>query len=206
MPAWLKLFGCRFPGIDPSRQLADEIMEFVAACSSTALSISNGPIRYPALLMMSSERPSNQKYPSSSRRARSRPWPLPLILLALEERGLRRKDGTRLTRARLSRLTLKRLCLRETINQAWIDRVNEPLMKAGWILFDAGTTCAAVKVSVVENWPRAISKRVQATLDQVKTEDFDFDQLDRLLQREAWETTTHLRGPKTRKARRAKTK
>ena len=87
-----------------------------------------------------------------------------MILGSLEERGDRRTGGKVLTRARFTKLTLKKLCDRETITQAWIDRVNEFLMKAGWVLIDAGTTYGAVKVSVVENWPRAISKNLLANL------------------------------------------
>src|SRR5581483_10038855 len=42
-----------------------------AGCSRSALSTSNGPIRYAAERITSSARPVNQKYPSSSRTARS---------------------------------------------------------------------------------------------------------------------------------------
>ncbi len=42
-----------------------------AGCSSSTLSTSNGPIRWPEVLITSSPRPTNQKYPSASRRARS---------------------------------------------------------------------------------------------------------------------------------------
>ena len=42
-----------------------------AGCSISALSTSKGPIRWPEVLMTSSARPTNQKYPSSSRIARS---------------------------------------------------------------------------------------------------------------------------------------
>ena len=117
-----------------------------------------------------------------------------MILASLEERGSRRTDGKVLTRARFTKLTLKKLCDRETITQAWIDRVNESLMKAGWVLIDAGTTYGAVKVNVVENWPRAISKNLKAELAEVKEGTFVWDKLERLMSKEAWETTTHLRG------------
>jgi hypothetical protein len=114
-----------------------------------------------------------------------------MILGSLEERGLRRTGGKVLTRARFTKLTLKKLCDRETITQAWIDRVNESLMKAGWVLIDAGTTYGAVKVSVVENWPRAISKNLLTNMKNGKS---DWNTLERLMSKEAWETTTHLRG------------
>jgi hypothetical protein len=120
-----------------------------------------------------------------------------MILASLEERGSRRADGKVLTRARFTRLTLKNLCDREMITQAWIDRVNESLMKAGWVLIDAGTTYGAVKVSVVENWPRAISKNLKnlkSDLADVKKGASEWNKLERLMSKEIWETTTHLRG------------
>jgi hypothetical protein len=117
-----------------------------------------------------------------------------MILASLAERGTRRTDGKVMTRARFTRLTLKKLCDRETITQAWIDRVNESLMKAGWILIDAGTTYGAVKVSVVENWPRAIYKNLKSELADVKEGTFEWSKLEPLMRKETWETTTHLRG------------
>ena len=75
-----------------------------AGCSISALSTSNGPIRCPEDLMTSSARPTNQKYPSASRFARSpvryqRPgeaFPVALVLvqIAAEHRrpaGLKRQ-------------------------------------------------------------------------------------------------------------------
>ena len=47
-----------------------------ASCSISALSTSTGPMRYPALLMTSSARPSNQRKPSPSRR--------PISLVAIQ--------------------------------------------------------------------------------------------------------------------------
>jgi hypothetical protein len=115
-----------------------------------------------------------------------------MILVSLRERASRRAPGKGLTRARFTRLTLKRLCDRETITQAWIDRVNEFLLKAGWILVDAGTTYGAVKVSIVENWPRATSKNVMTDLATLKQGKFDRKERELLMSRDTWETTTHL--------------
>jgi hypothetical protein len=117
-----------------------------------------------------------------------------MVLLSLKERSSRRAEGRPLTRARFTKLTLKRLCERETITQGWIDRVNESLMKAGWVLIDAGSTFGAVKINVVENWPRATSKNLKSELDQVKKGTFKWNALEQLMRKETWETTTHLRG------------
>ena len=103
-----------------------------------------------------------------------------LLLYALAERGQRR--GKELTRARVSRVTLKRLWNRENLNEAWLAEVNDWLMSAGWTLLDAGSTFGVVKKSVVENWPRVASKRIQDVLDQVAAGSFKFDELEHLLQ------------------------
>jgi hypothetical protein len=95
-------------------------------------------------------------------------------------------------------LTLKKLCDRETITQPWIDRVNESLLKAGWVLLDAGSTYGAVKVNVVENWPRAVSKNLKPVLEKVKKGTFDFRKLEGLMRKETWQTSTHLRGRKNK--------
>jgi hypothetical protein len=119
-----------------------------------------------------------------------------MILLSLDERGVRRKKV--LTRARYTESSLKLIGLRETITREWIDAVNEELISAGWVLINAGTTYAVVKVNVVENWPRIVSKHLGSQLDQVKQGTFQFQTLERLLKKEVWDTTTHLRGPKSR--------
>jgi hypothetical protein len=102
-----------------------------------------------------------------------------LLLHALEERGQRR--GKEMTRARLSRVTLKRLWNRENLSELWLNEVNEWLLSAGWIVFYAGTTFGAVKNSIVENWPRVASKRFEDVLDEVRRDSFDFSKLEPLL-------------------------
>jgi hypothetical protein len=121
-----------------------------------------------------------------------------MILTSLRERASRRPPGKGLTRARFTSRTLKKLCDLEKITQASIDRVNESLLKAGWILIDAGSTYGAIKVSVVENWPRAISKNVMTDLAKLKQGKFEPAERERLMRRETWETTSHLSSAKSR--------
>jgi hypothetical protein len=102
-----------------------------------------------------------------------------LLLHAIEERGDRR--DSELTRARLSRVTLKRLWIRENLSEPWLAEVNDWLLSAGWTLLHAGTTFGVVKKSVVENWPRVSSKHIQDVLDQVGRGEFDFSRLEDLL-------------------------
>jgi hypothetical protein len=105
-----------------------------------------------------------------------------LLLHAIQERGNRR--GKPLTRARLSRVTLKRLWNREQLTEPWLDEVNEWLLSAGWTLVFAGRTFGVLKTDVVENWPRIASKYLNDDIDDVKQGAFDFSQLEHLLKSE----------------------
>jgi hypothetical protein len=49
-----------------------------------------------------------------------------------------------------------------------------------------------VKVSVIENWPRATSKNVTSALAKLKQGQFDRGERERLMSRTTWETTSHL--------------
>ena len=89
-----------------------------------------------------------------------------ITLGALENRGQRR--GKELTRARLSAATLKALWNRETLTPQWIEEVNEWLVSAGWILIFVRSTYAAIKVSVVENWPRVASRHLNSEIEKIK--------------------------------------
>jgi hypothetical protein len=105
-----------------------------------------------------------------------------LLLHAIQERGNRR--GKPLTRARLSRVSLKRLWNREQLAEPWLDEVNEWLLSAGWTLVFAGRTFGVLKTDVVENWPRIASKYLNDDIDDVKQGAFDFSQLEHLLKSE----------------------
>jgi hypothetical protein len=102
-----------------------------------------------------------------------------VLLHALEERGQRR--GKEMTRARVSRMTLKRLWNRESFTDAWLAEVNDWLLSAGWTLVYAGTTFGVMKTSVVENWPRIAWKHLDSVIEDVKQGAYDFSQLEHLL-------------------------
>jgi hypothetical protein len=103
-----------------------------------------------------------------------------LLLYAIEERGQRR--GKELTRARVSRVTLRRLWNRESLSEPWLAEINDWLLSAGWTLLYAGSTFGVVKKSVVENWPRIASKRIQEVLDKVAAGNFEFAKVEQLLE------------------------
>jgi hypothetical protein len=125
-----------------------------------------------------------------------------ILLYALAERGQRR--GKELTRARVSRVTLKRLWNRENLNEAWLAEVNDWLLSAGWTLLHAGTTFGVVKKSVVENWPRITSKRIQDVLDQVAAGRFGFGKIEHLLEPNQPAGPTLSRPPAEKRKRPAK--
>lgn len=104
-----------------------------------------------------------------------------LLLRALEERGERRPKP--LTRARLSHVTLRRLWRREQLTREWFDGVNEWLLSAGWVLFQAGPIFGVVKTSVVENWPRVAAKHIAAEIEELLQDRQKFQTLDRLFEK-----------------------
>jgi hypothetical protein len=103
-----------------------------------------------------------------------------LLLLGLIER----RDSGRekpMTRVRLAEITLKRLWNRERLTEQFLSDVSDWLLTAGWALFFAGTTYAAVQIGAVENWPAISSKRMSDELRRVVRGQFDFDSLEHLL-------------------------
>jgi hypothetical protein len=101
-----------------------------------------------------------------------------LLLRAIEERGERRDKE--ITRARVSRVTLRRLWNREILNDPWLTEINDWLLSAGWTLVYAGTI-GVVKTSVVENWPRIASKHLGSVVEGVRQGGYDFSQLEHLM-------------------------
>jgi hypothetical protein len=91
-----------------------------------------------------------------------------LLLLLVDAR-----EGA--TRVRLSEMTLKRLWGRRRLSDEFLAEVAEWLFRAGWALFLAKTTFAVVKTSVVHNWPRLSSKRIDAVIEKVQKGEFDFE-------------------------------
>jgi hypothetical protein len=121
-----------------------------------------------------------------------------LLLQAIQERGKRR--GKPLTRARLSRFTLKRLWNREQLTEQWLNEVNEWLLSAGWTLVFAGTTFGVVQTAVVGNWPRVASKLLDPVIKQVTQGSFDFSGLEHLLRSEKT-SITPMKRPRKRTKR-----
>ncbi len=85
------------------------------------------------------------------------------------------------TRARLAEITLKRLWNRNRLEEQFLAEVSEWLLTAGWALLFAGSTYGVVRTSVVENWSPISSKRIQPELDAVAAGQFDFTNLESLL-------------------------
>jgi hypothetical protein len=93
------------------------------------------------------------------------------------------RDGGReklTTRIRLSESTLKRLWNRKRLSDDFLSGVSEWLLTAGWALFYAGSSYAAVQTSAVENWPAISSKRISKDIKAVREGRFVFDTFEHL--------------------------
>ena len=102
-----------------------------------------------------------------------------LLLLHLQ----RSRDvgrGTDSTRFRISELTLKRLCCRPRLDQAFLAEVQDWLLRSGWVLFYADRSFGVIKLEAVQSWTRLGSKRIKADLDAVAEGKFDFGALKEL--------------------------
>lgn len=89
--------------------------------------------------------------------------------------------GKEVTRARLTENTLRRIFVRQRITPEFLLEVQEWLLRAGWALFPAGESYAAVKVRVVSGWGLISSKRIADELRKVAWGQFDFSSLETLL-------------------------
>jgi hypothetical protein len=122
--------------------------------------------------------PESQKYRFKMYKPNGREAAL-LLLRLIETRDDEREKP--MTRVRLAEITLKRLWNRELLTEQFLSDVSEWLLSAGWALFFAGTTYAAVQIGAVENWPAISSKRMSDDLRKVHRGEFDFDLLEHLL-------------------------
>src|SRR5215472_7192014 len=86
----------------------------------------------------------------------------------------------KISRARLSEITLQRLFKRQRITAKFRAEVQEWLFRIGWVLFFAGTTYAVVKMKVIDGWGRISSKRIGEDLEKVGKGKFDYDSLEHL--------------------------
>ncbi len=103
-----------------------------------------------------------------------------LFLKLVETREQEEKE--KLNRLRLSDITLKRLWNRERLTERFLAKVMEWLLAAGWAFVSAGSTFGAVKIATVNNWPRVSWTRLKDEIDNVVAGNFDFDDLDHLLE------------------------
>jgi hypothetical protein len=107
-----------------------------------------------------------------------------LLLLCLIESRNEERDKP-MTRVRLAEITLKRLWNREQLSARFLSEVGDWLLSAGWTLFFAGSTYAAVQTAAVANWPSVSSKRIQTEIDAVRWGGgkYDFSKFEHLFSR-----------------------
>jgi len=113
-------------------------------------------------------------------------WQVALLILRLvqaRETEFRKKGLERnVSRARISQNTIRRMCGRSQISNAFLSEVQEYLLAAGWALFCIGPTYyAIIKLESVQGWGRISSKRIADDLNEVKRGDFKWEQHKELL-------------------------
>ena len=104
-----------------------------------------------------------------------------LLLLRLIETKDKERERPQ-TRVRLAEITLKRLWNCAHLSEPFLSEVSEWLLSAGWALFFARSTYAAVQVSAVENWPAISWKRIRTELKTVRNGKFNFDKFEHLFE------------------------
>jgi hypothetical protein len=102
-----------------------------------------------------------------------------LVLRNIELRNQTRDKP--MTRAQFTVPMLKRLLNRPRLASEFVEEVSAWLAVAGWCLFNAGPTYAAIRISAVKNWPRLGTKRIAQELDLVAEGKFPFEDHEQLL-------------------------
>ena len=93
------------------------------------------------------------------------------------------KIEKKVTRARLSENSLRRLCCRSHLTPSFLVEVQEWLLRAGWVLFFAGSGYAIIKADHVDSWVRISTKRIADDLTKVSRGKFEdeFAKLEQVL-------------------------
>jgi hypothetical protein len=86
-----------------------------------------------------------------------------------------------ISRTRFTDTTLRRLWCRGFLKPEHLQEVNEFLFAAGWTLFFAGRTYAAIKIEAVEGWMQISSKWIRNDIKNVACGTFSFDNLEKML-------------------------
>ena len=100
-----------------------------------------------------------------------------------EETKTTQKTEKKVTRARLSENTLRRLWCRSHLTPSFLVEVQEWLIRAGWVLFFARSSYAIIKADHVDSWMRISTKRIADDLKKVSRGMFEveFAELERVL-------------------------
>ena len=106
-----------------------------------------------------------------------------LLLIQAREEELEKKGSPRkVSRARISQNTIRKICGRSQIPNDFLLEVQEYLLAAGWALFCIGPThYAIIKLELVLGWSRISSKRVAEELKLVPRGNFPWKKYDHLL-------------------------
>lgn len=107
-----------------------------------------------------------------------------LVVHLIEAKDLEtKKNEKKVTRARLSENSLRRLWSRSHLTSSFLVEVQEWLFRAGWMLFFAGSSYAIIKAELVDGWMRISTNRIKDDLRKVSRGKFEleFTKLERVL-------------------------
>jgi hypothetical protein len=90
-------------------------------------------------------------------------------------------SGKPLSRFRIAEISLRRMWGRHRITPEFIGDVNEWLLRAGRVLFFAGSSYGVILVSAVESWSRLTSKWIAPETEKALAGACDFSALEELL-------------------------
>jgi hypothetical protein len=118
--------------------------------------------------------------------ARPTDWQVALLILHLvqtrEAEFQEKRPKRKISRARISQNTMRKLCGRSQISNDFLIQLQEALLSAGWALFCIGPThYAIIKLESVRGWSRISSKRIDHDLNAVRSGTFKWEEKKQLL-------------------------
>lgn len=112
-------------------------------------------------------------------RSRYRPTPAETALLTVYLiHAYAREKAKEVTRARISRKTLRILAVRKPLRQPFIDDWVTELADLGWSAWEDGDNFALLRTDTIEGWARISARRISDTMERVRNGDPDvFDEI-----------------------------
>ncbi len=103
-------------------------------------------------------------------------------LLVLNIQRYAEEKGKKVSRVRLSRITMSKIAKRRTFRDAFKDDLHEALNDLGWFWLELpGGSFALLEIEPIESWTKISASRVIATRNALLEETIDEDDLEGLV-------------------------